>query len=123
MDLLPVAGGVRGDFGRLLAIATGPLKILANLLASRAGSVEVFLCIALDLRRAASTDGDLVAELPQSVSQFGLIDGGGELLGCEEALRLNGARLAIFTFGDIEDDRMSMQLWGDIPVRRASCVM
>jgi hypothetical protein len=36
MNLLPIAGGVRGDLGRLLSIATSPFQILANLLAPRA---------------------------------------------------------------------------------------
>jgi hypothetical protein len=80
MDLLAVTGGVRSDLGRLPTVATGPLQILANLLTSRAGSVEVFLGIPLDLRRSASANDDFIAELFQSIGQLRLIDSSGKLL-------------------------------------------
>jgi hypothetical protein len=38
-------------------------------------------------------------------------------------LRLDGARLAIFTFGDIKDHSMGMELRGNISVYWASCVV
>ena len=93
MNFFAVAGGVRGDLRGLFASATRALQILANLLAARAGCVKVLLRVALDLRRAAAANGDFVTELAKPVSQLRLIDGGGELLRCEEALRLDGARL------------------------------
>jgi hypothetical protein len=56
MDFFAVAGGVRGDLGGLLSGAACALKILANLLAARAGCVEVLLRVALDLRGAAAAN-------------------------------------------------------------------
>ena len=63
MNLLAVAGGMRGDLGRLFPGATGALQIFTNLLAARARCVEILLRIALDFRSAAAADGDLVAKL------------------------------------------------------------
>jgi hypothetical protein len=45
------------------------------------------------------------------------------LLGGEEALRLDCARLAIVALRDIENDRVSMQLWRDIPIDRTGCIV
>jgi hypothetical protein len=45
------------------------------------------------------------------------------LLGGEEALRLDCARLAIVARGDIENDRVSMQLWRDITIDRTGCIV
>jgi hypothetical protein len=95
MNLFAVACGVRGDLSGLLSGAACALQILANLLAARAGCVEVLLRVAFDFRCAAAANGDLVTELAKPVSQLGLIDGGGKLLRCEEALRLDGAGLAV----------------------------
>ena len=52
-----------------------------------------------------------------------MIDGGGELLRSEKALRLDGARLAVLALGHIEDDRMGMELRRNIAIHRASGVM
>jgi len=51
---------VGGDFGGLFPVAAGTFQILPYLLAARAGSVQVFLGVALDLRGAASTGGDFI---------------------------------------------------------------
>jgi hypothetical protein len=59
----------------------------------------------------------------EAVSQLGLIDRRGKLLGGEEALRLDCARLAIVALRDIENDRVSMQLWRDIPIDRTGCIV
>jgi hypothetical protein len=45
------------------------------------------------------------------------------LLGGEEALRLDCPRLAIVAFRDIENDCVSVQLWRDIPIDRAGCIV
>src|SRR3981189_1572965 len=66
MNLLPVTGGVRGNFGCLPTSAAGTLQILANLLTARAGSVQVLLRVALDLWRSAPPNGDFVAKFFQS---------------------------------------------------------
>ena len=48
-----------------------------------------------------------------------MIDGSGELLRSEEALRLNRARLAIVALGDVENNRVGMQLRRNIAIDRA----
>src|SRR6266478_5414327 len=68
VDLLAVTGRVRGNFGSLPTTVAGTLHILPDLLTARAGSVEIFLCVALDLWRSAPPNGDFVAEFFQSVS-------------------------------------------------------
>ena len=61
--------------------------------------------------------------MAKAVSQFRLIYGGGELLRGEEALRLNGAGLAVVAFGHVEDDGMGMELRRDIAIDRAGRVV
>src|ERR1700693_1857341 len=116
MNLLAVSCRVRSDLGRFLPRAARAFEVLTNLLAARTGCVEVFLCVALDLRRATPTCRDFVTELAQSVGQLGLIDSRGKLLRGEEALRLNGARLAVIALGDVENNRVGMELWCDIAI-------
>ena len=123
MNLFAVACGVRGDLCGLLPGAACALQILANLLAARAGCVEVLLRVAFDFRRAAAANGDLVTELAKPVSQLRLIDGGGKLLRCEEALRLDGAGLAVVALGDIEDDGVGMELRRNVTIDRAGGVV
>ena len=123
MDFLPVTGRMRGNLGGLPTVTSGPLQILPNLLTPRTGSVEVFLGVALDLRRSASANGDFIAEILQSVHEFRLIDGGGKLLRSEKALRLDRPRLTILALGQIENDRMGMELWRNIPIHWASCIV
>src|SRR5208282_3389810 len=98
-------------------------KVLTYLLASGAGCVEIFLCVSLDLRSTAPPCRNFVTKLSEAVSQLGLIDRRGKLLGGEEALWLNCARLAIVALRDIENDRVSMQLWRDIPIDRAGRIV
>src|ERR1039458_9574702 len=104
MNLLAIAGGVGSDLGGLLSGVARAFEIGAYLLASRARCVEILLRVALDLRCSAAANGDLVTELAKPVGQLRLIDGGGELLRGEEALRLDGARLAGVAFGNVKDD-------------------
>ena len=52
-----------------------------------------------------------------------MIDGRGELLRSEKALRLDGTGLAVLALGHIEDDGMGMELWRDIAIHRASRVV
>src|SRR4051794_32447389 len=106
MDLFAVTGRVRGNLGGLRAVASGPLQIISNLLTPRARSVEVFLGVALDFWRSASANSDFITEILQSVHEFGLIDGGCELLRSEKTLRLDRPRLTILALGQIENDRM-----------------
>ena len=118
-----VARGVRSDLGRLLPNAASALQIRANLLAPRARCVEIFLRVALDLRRSASANGDLVTKLAKPVSQLGLIDGSGELLRSEKTLRLDGPGLAVCAFRHIKDDRMGMELRSDVAIDRPGGVV
>src|SRR6202167_496468 len=104
MNFLAVAGRVRSDLGSFLPRAARAFEIFTNLLASRAGCVEIFLCVSLDLRSTAPPCLNFVTKLAEPVGQLGLIDGRGKLLRGEEALRLNRARLAIVALGDIEND-------------------
>ena len=108
MDLLAVTRRVRSDLGSFLPRAARAFEVFTNLLASGTGCVEVFLRVALDLRRAAPPCRDFVTELAQTVGQLGLIDRRGKLLRGEEALRLDGARLAVVALGNVENDCVCM---------------
>src|ERR1700675_1526135 len=123
MNFLAVACRVRSDLGSFLSRAARAFEVLTNLLAPGTGSVEVFLCVALDFRSTAPPCRNFVTKLPEAVCQLGLIDRRGKLLGGEEALRLDGTRLAVVAFRDIENDRVSMQLWRDIPIDRTGCIV
>src|SRR5580692_7413104 len=123
MDLLAVPRRVRSDLGSFFSRAPGAFKVLTNLLAPGTGSVEIFLCVSLDLRSTAPPCRNFVTKLSEAVSQLGLIDRRGKLLGGEEALRLDCARLAIVAFRDIENERVSMQLWCHIPIDRTGCIV
>src|SRR5258708_4896439 len=63
MNFFTVAGRVCGDFGGFFPGAAGAFEVIANLLAAGTGCVEVFLRVALDLRRAASSGRYFVTEL------------------------------------------------------------
>src|ERR1019366_861999 len=123
MDLLAVPRRVRSDLGGFLPRAACAFEVLTNLLAAGTGCVEVFLRVSLDLRGTAPPCRDFVTELAQFVGQLGLIDGRGKLLGGEEALRLNRARLAVVALGNVENDRVRVQLWRDIAIDRAGCIV
>jgi hypothetical protein len=75
------------------------------------GRFEVLLRVAPDLRRSASTSGNLVPKLSKPEGALRLIDRRRELLGGEEALRLQGTILPIFPFCDVEDDGVRVD-WG-----------
>ena len=123
VNLLAVAGGVRSNLCGLGPCAPGALQIRANLLAARAGCVEVFLGVTFDLRRAAAASRDLVTELAKPVGQLRLIDGSRELLRGKKALRLDGAGLAIVAFGYIEDYGVGVELRSDVAVDRAGSIV
>src|SRR5208337_4770988 len=123
MDLLAVPRRVRSDLGSFFPRASGAFKVLTNLLAPGTGSVEIFLCVSLDLRSTAPPCRNFVTKFSEAVSQFGLIDRRGKLLGGEEALRLDCARLAVVALRDIKNDRVSMQLLRDIPIDRTGCIV
>src|ERR1700720_4548268 len=105
------------------AMAARAFEVLTNLLAARTGCVEVFLPIPFDPGRPPPARRNLVSELAQFVGEFGLINGGGELLRGEDALRLDGARLAVVALGDLENNRMRVQLGRDIAVDWAGCIV
>src|SRR5690242_13002188 len=66
-DFFPIASGMSCDLGGFLAVVTGFLQIFANLLATWAGRVQVFLGVALDLRRTTTARFKFVAKLPQTI--------------------------------------------------------
>src|SRR5271166_5521357 len=116
MNFLAVTRRVRSDLGSFLPRAASAFEVFTNLLASGARCVEIFLCVSLDLRSTAPPCRNFVTKLSEAVSQLGLIDRCRKLLGGEEALRLDCARLAIVALGDIENHRVSVQLWRDVTV-------
>src|SRR6204780_4904493 len=95
MNFLAVTGRVRSDLGSFLPRAARAFEVFTNLLASGAGCVEIFLCVSLDLRSAAPPCRNFVTKLSEAISQLGLIDHRGKLLGGEVRLRLVSWRLAI----------------------------
>src|ERR1022692_1762578 len=123
MDLLAVTRRVRGDLGSFLSGVPCAFEVLTNLLATGTGCVEVFLCVSLNLRSAALPCRNFVTALAQAVSQLGLIDGRGKLLRGEEALGLNRAGVAVIALRDVENDRVGMQLWRNIPIDRAGGIV
>ena len=46
----------------------------------------------------------------------------GEVLGIEEALRLESAGRTIFSFRHIEDDGVGVKLWRSVAIDRAACL-
>jgi len=52
-----------------------------------------------------------------------LIDGRGELLRGEETLGLDGARLAVVALRNIENHGVRVQLWRDITIDWAGCIV
>ena len=118
MDFFAVAGRVRGDLRGLLSRAACAFEVIMNLLAAGTRCVQVVLRVALDLRCSAAPRRDFVTEMAQSVGQFGLVDGSGELLRGEEAVRLNSARLAALSLGDVKNYRVSVQLRRNVTVDR-----
>ena len=123
MNFLAITGRVRSDLGSFLPRAARAFEVFTNLLASGAGCVEIFLCVSFDLRSTAPPCRNFITKFAEAVSQLGLINSRGKLLGGEEALRLDCARLAIVALRDIENDRVSMQLWRDIPIDRTGCIV
>src|SRR5580700_5090663 len=116
MNLIMVACRMRGDFRGLFSVTAGAFQILSYLLASRTRCVKILLGVAFDLRGAASSSGDFIAKLSQPVGQLRLIDGRGKLLRSEEALRLQCAVLAVLALGDVEDDRVGVELWSGVAI-------
>src|SRR5580658_8177780 len=107
---------MRGNLSGLLSIAAGAIKIFPYLLAARTGCVKVLLGVALDLRGAASSHGDFVAELAKPIGQLRLVDGGSELLRLKESALLESAKLAVVTLGHIEYHCVRVKLRGGITV-------
>jgi len=73
--------------------------------------------------RTTPPSGDFVTESAQTVGQLGLIDGRGELLRGEEALRLNSARLAVVALGNVENDCVCVKLRGDVAINGPGCIV
>src|SRR5580698_4508872 len=123
MNFLAVTGRVRSDLGRFLPRAARAFEVFTNLLASGAGCVEIFLCVSVNLRGAAPPCRNFVTKLAEAVHQLGLIDRRRKLLGGEETLRLNRARLAVVALGDVENHRVCVKLWRDIAIDRTGGVV
>ena len=87
-NFLSVTGGMGRNLSGFLAAVTNLLEMLANLLAARAGCIQIFLGITFDLRCPATASLNFIAKVPQTVRQFGLVYGGRKLLGLKEAAGL-----------------------------------
>ena len=70
MNLLLIAGRVRRNLSSLLALPTGALQILTNLLTAGAGRIQVFLAISLNLRAPLRPTVISYPSLPQSVKSI-----------------------------------------------------
>lgn len=112
-----------GDLRGLFPSFSGSFQVLANLLTSWAGGIEVVLGVPLDFRSATPAGRDFVSELAQSVCEFGLVNRRRVLLRLKEAPFLQCTILAIIPFSDVEDDHVRMQLWSDISINRTCRVM
>src|SRR5579883_36045 len=111
------------DFSSLTAGAAHAFQVLPYLLAAGTGRVQILLRIAFDLRRAAAACCDFVSKLAESIHQFRLVDGRGELLRSKQALRLDGSGLAICPLGYIEEDGVRMELGRNIAIDRTRGVV
>ena len=123
MHFLAVTGRVRSDLSSFLPQAARAFEIFTNLLAPGGWMRrDTPVCIP-DLWGTAPSCRNFITKLAEAVRQLGLIDGRGKLLGGEEALRLNRARLAIVALGDIENNRVCVQLWRDVAIDGAGGIM
>ena len=123
VNFLLVACIVSGDLCGLRSAESAPFHRLPYLLAAWTGSVKIFLRVTLDLRSAASSWLDFIAEPCEAIGQFRLVDGGRKLLRVEEALRLNRPGLTVFTLCHVEDDGVRMELRSCVAVHRAGGVV
>ena len=112
-----------GDLSRLGARAPDALQVFANLLRAGAGSVEVFLRVALDLGGAGAPPLQLIPKLAKSVHQMRLIDRCCVGLALKEGFGIKGAGGAILSLRDVENDGMGVELGGRIAVYRPGSVM
>ena len=87
-NLLFVAGVVGSDLRGLRPAEATFRHGLLDLLAAEAGSVQILLRIAFDLRCASFPCLDFIAEIAKLIGQFRLIDSGRELLTLEETALL-----------------------------------
>ncbi len=116
-------GGVRGDLRRFMALKPIALHILSDLLAARGWMHQGSPACSLDLRRAAASRLNLIAEIAEPIHQFRLIDGGGELLRLKQAALLQGAGLSVLALGDNEYDGVRMELRRGVTVHGTSRIM
>src|ERR1700679_19911 len=112
-----------GDLCRTRAVPADLLQVLFDLFTAWTGCVEILLCVAPDLRLTMLATFDLVTQAMQPHGKFGTVYAGCILLGLKEAAFLKSAGLAVFAFGHIEDDRMSVKLRRGIAVYGAGGVV
>jgi hypothetical protein len=112
-----------GNLRRFVTRKAILLHVFEDLVLALAGGVQILLRISFDLRCAAPTRHNLVAQLAQPEGQFRLINGSGELLRLKEAALLQGASGPIRAFSDIENHCMSVKLRRGVAVHRARGVV
>ena len=108
---------------RARAFSPDLLQVILDLFSSRTGCIEVFLRVALDLGLTVLAAFDLIAQPLQAHGKLGTVDTGRILLRLEKTPLLQCPRLALLTFGQIENDSMRMKLRCGIPIHRTSSVM
>src|ERR1035438_6209456 len=111
------------DLCRTRAFSPNLLQMILDLFSSWTGRIEVFLRVALDLGLTVLAAFDLIAQPLQAHGELGTVNAGRILLRLEKAALLKRPRLAVLTFGQIENDSMRMKLRCGIPVHWTGSVM
>src|ERR1700683_1718639 len=118
-----VAGVVGGDLRGARPAEAAFRHGLLDLLAAGAGSVQILLRIAFDLRCAFFPCLDFIAEIAKPKGEFRLINSGSKLLAVEETFRLDSACGAMLALRHIEDDGVGVKLGSGVAIDRAGGVM
>src|SRR5579875_2513204 len=121
--LLAVACRMRGNLRCLMSLKAASFQISPNLLAARAGGIEILLRVSLDFRSPAPARCDLVSKRAEPVGELRLVDRRGKLLGLKQSPLLQSARLAILALGDVEDHGVGMKLRSRIAIDGTGSVM
>src|SRR5438552_13747157 len=111
------------DLSRLRARVSGLFQVPLDLLAARTRSLHVLLGISFDLRLAAHSGLDFIAEVLEPERQFRAVGCGSVLLRPIKFLRLQRASSTRRELGQIEENNVRMQLWGGVALHRAAGIM
>src|SRR5581483_10721365 len=98
-------------------------QVLPDFTAARTAGFDVFLRVAPDLRLSAGSLLHFIAQRFQAQGQFRAIDGRRVLLRAVKPLRLQRARLSVFSFRDVEEHHMRVELRRGVAVHGPRAVM